>query len=85
MDRTPLPLQKGGSYIFFVQPSADADGQGHPDLPVVLRAWPVDGSGQVQTPEDGSLSLAQLKDLVDHPVAPSASPEPTAAGSEHPG
>lgn len=78
-------LQKGSTYVFFLQPSTDADGQGRPDLPVVLRAWPVDANGQVQTPEDGSLSLAQLKGLVGHPVAPSASPEPTPAGSDHPG
>jgi hypothetical protein len=78
-------LQKGGSYVFFLQPSADADGQGHPELPVVLRAWLVDATGQVETPEDGSLTIAQLESLVRHPVAPSATPEPTPAGSDHPG
>lgn len=78
-------LQKGGSYVFFLQPSTDADGQGHPELPVVLRAWPVDATGQVETPEDGSLTLVQLEGLVRDPVAPSATPEPTPAGSDHPG
>lgn len=78
-------LQKGSTYVFFLQPSPDADGQRHPELPEVLRAWPVDATGQVQTPEDGSLTLVQLEALVRHPVAPSATPEPTPAGSDHPG
>lgn len=78
-------LQKGKKYVFFLQPSPDADGQRHPDLPLVLEAWPVDEMGDVATHEEGSVSLAQLENLVHHPVAPATSPEPTAAGSDHPG
>ena len=59
-------LQKGKKYVFFLQPSPDADGQRHPELPLVLEAWPVDGTGQVETAEEGSMSLAQLEDLVHH-------------------
>ena len=78
-------LQKGKTYVFFLQSSPDADGQRHPELPIVLEAWPVDGTGQVETAEEGSLTLAQLEDLVHHPVAPTTTPEPTPAGSDHPG
>lgn len=78
-------LQKGKRYVLFLQPSPDADGQRHPELPLVLEAWPVDGTGQVATAVEGSLALTQLEDLVRHPVAPSATPEPTPAGSDHPG
>ncbi|HLO36737.1 MAG TPA: hypothetical protein VK194_11665 [Candidatus Deferrimicrobium sp.] len=77
--------QIGRTYVFFLQPSPDADGQRHPELPLVLEAWPVDDTGQVETPHDGSLSLASLEDLVRHPVAPVPTPEPTPAGSDHPG
>jgi hypothetical protein len=81
----PPDLQKGKKYVFFLQPSPDADGQRHPDLPLVLEAWPVDDSGQVETAEEGSLALVTVEDLVHHPVTPTATPEPTPAGSDHPG
>jgi hypothetical protein len=73
-------VQKGNTYVFFLQPSPDADGQRHPELPLVLAAWPVDGSGIVGTAEEGSLTLAQVEQLVRHPVAPTPTPEPTSAG-----
>jgi hypothetical protein len=73
-------LQKGKKYVFFLQPSPGADGQRHPELPVVLEAWPVDLTGHVETGVEGSLSLARLEDLVRHPVAPAATPEPTPGG-----
>jgi hypothetical protein len=78
-------LETGATYVLFLQPSPDADGQRHPELPLVLVAWPVDDTGHVTTAEEGSLSLAQLEDLVRHPVAPATTPEPTPAGSDHPG
>ena len=72
-------LQKGKTYVFFLQPSPDANRQRHPELPLVVEAWPVDGAGQVTTAQEGSLSLLQLEDLVHHPVAQTVSPDTASA------
>lgn len=78
-------LVKGNTYVFFLQPSPDADGVRHPELPLVLAAWPVDAAGNVETAEEGSLDIAQVEALVKHPVAPPTTPEPTPAGTDQPG
>ncbi len=78
-------LQKGKTYVFFVQPSPDADGVRKPELPQVLAAWPVLADGSVKTSVEGTLPLNEVEELVRNPVPPPVEPEPTAAGTGNPG
>jgi hypothetical protein len=78
-------LEKGRTYAFFLQPSPDADGERHADLPQVLVAWPIAGDGSVETPYDGTLSRDDFIALVENPVEPPETAEPTPAGLDNPG
>jgi hypothetical protein len=78
-------LEKGRTYAFFLQPSPDADGDRHADLPQVLVAWPVAADGSVETPYDGTLSRDDFNGLVENPVEPPEMAEPTPAGLDNPG
>lgn len=78
-------LEKGKTYVFFVQPSPDADGVRKPDLPQVIAAWPVLADGSVETSVEGILTLNEVKALVRDPEPPPVEPEPTAAGTDNPG
>lgn len=78
-------MEKGTTYVFFLQPSPDADGVRHPERPLILAAWPVKTDGSVDTEYDGPLSLGDLAAAVANPVPPSATPEPSPAGTANPG
>jgi hypothetical protein len=54
-------VTKGGTYVFFLQPSRDSNGEARPDLPLILVAWPVDADGNVRTEEDGTLTMEELR------------------------
>lgn len=79
------PVEKGKTYVFFLQPSPDADGVRHPELPLILTAWPVNEDGTVDSEYDGTLSVDELAAEVTNPGPPSATPEPTPAGTANPG
>lgn len=57
-------LEKGKRYAFFLQPSSDADGNLHRELPLIVAAWPVDDAGSVATPENGTLTVSQLDEAI---------------------
>jgi hypothetical protein len=78
-------VEKGKTYAFFLQPSPDADGERHPELPLVLVAWPVAADGSVETLHDGTLSHGDFVALVEDPVEPPSTPEPSPAGPDNPG
>ncbi len=78
-------LEKGRTYAFFLQPSPDEDGVRRPELPLIVAAYPVAAEGSVATEFDGTLSRDAFAALVDHPVAPPTTPEPTPAGTDNPG
>ena len=63
VDGTPR-LEEGARYVFFLQPSKDAEGIRHPELPRVVAAWPVGVDGVVRTEEDGRLTLHELETKV---------------------
>lgn len=54
-------VERGQSYVFFLQPSKDAEGVRHPELPGVVAAWLVDADGLVRTEEDGTLTIDELE------------------------
>lgn len=78
-------VEKGKTYAFFLQPSPDADGVRRPELPLIVVAYPVSADGSVATEYDGTLSHDEFVALVESPVAPPTTPEPTPAGTDNPG
>ncbi len=60
VDNAPR-LERGKRYALFLQPSKDAGGVRHPELPGVIVGWPVDADGLVQTEEDGVLTLDEFE------------------------
>jgi len=78
-------VEKGKTYAFFLQPSPDADGVRRPELPLIVVAYPVGPDGSVATEYDGTLSHDDFLALVENPVPPPTTPEPTPAGSDNPG
>lgn len=78
-------LEKGKTYVFFLQPSSDAEGVKKPELPQVIAAWLVLADGSVETAVEGVLPLNDVQALVDNPVPPPVEPEPTPAGTNNPG
>lgn len=78
-------VARGKSYVFFLQPSPDSDGVRHPELPIILAAWPVNADGSVDTAYDGTMSVDDLASAVANPSPSSAGPEPTPGGTSNPG
>jgi hypothetical protein len=78
-------VEKGKTYAFFLQPSPDADGVRRPELPLIVVAYPVGPDGSVATEYDGTLSHDDFVALVENPVPPATTPEPSPAGSDNPG
>jgi hypothetical protein len=58
-------LTRGARYVFFLQPSKDADGNRHNELQGIVVAWPVDAGGNVMTEEDGTLTVAELRGEIE--------------------
>ena len=73
-------VEMGKTYAFFLQPSPDADGVRRPELPLVVVAYPVAADGSVATEYDGTLSHDDFVALVENPVPPPSTPEPSSAG-----
>jgi hypothetical protein len=52
-------VESGQQYVLFLRALPDAKGNRAPEMTVV-RAWPVDARGEVSTPADGRLTIAQF-------------------------
>jgi hypothetical protein len=57
-------VETGVTYVFFLHPSVQSNGERNPELPEMLVAWPVNDNGAVATEEDGVLTVEQLTDKV---------------------
>jgi len=62
MDAHPRPdLRAGGRYVLWLRTGQFADGAEDPNLPQVIDAWPIN-QGFITTPNDGSITLAELRE-----------------------